>query len=206
MRSAHVLLLALSVLTACAFTPAPRPGQPGVDVEIVGPGKVRWPAGIEEDKPNFIWEYETTATRGEAAAQFHRLKTRLRVQYDPAEMRFAWVEVESSGTGHAYRHLTLTPATDGRFVIRVSTSLDGRTEDLTAVKLREAGEVAWPQHEYGIGPKDGLVEGLEVIFAEDGSFTVHSRRLGHLAGKGIRMHRETSTSADLRETDRLDLK
>jgi hypothetical protein len=206
MRTTTIGILVLGLLSACAFAPYPRSGLAGADLEVVGSGKVRWPSGSPTEAPNFVWEYETTAERGDPVVPFHRMKTQLRLRYDLAEESFTWVELETSGAGHAYRQLTLTPAADGRFMIRVNTSLDGRSDDLTAVKLLVPGPVAWPREDYGIGPKDGLVEGLEVVFAEDGSFEVLSRRVAHLAGKGIRIHRETTTGSNVLERDRLDLR
>ena len=87
-----------------------------------------------------------------------------------------------------YIRLCLTPAGPA-LRLRISTLLDGRREALTIVRIHSDDPTTHHCTDIGVGPGDGLVEGLEVVFREDGSFRVVPGSGAHLGGAGIRVER-----------------
>ena len=197
MRRVMTLLVVLLpfIAGACAAThDHSLTSSVGGDVELRGNGVTHWPQGEFAERPNFEWSYETTGFRSDEAEPVHQMKSVLEISYDPATGTVNSARLRSSEDGHAFRHICLTPA--GRVLrIRMATLLDDRSEDLTVMKIHGADPATHSCDDIGIGPKDGVVEGLEVIFAEDGSYTVLSSSNASLFGADLRVERSMTKHA-----------
>ncbi len=179
-------LTALGLLAACAGTPPST--TPVRDLEVRGQSTGSWSDGTPGGPPNFTMIYETKAWRNGETAPFHRMRTLIQVRYDPEAELIRAARVESSESGHAFRHVCMTPA--GPLLrLRIATLLDGRPEDLTVVNVHSENLSVRECADIGVGPQDGLVEGLDVVFRGDGSFRVVPGSGAHLAGAGIRVER-----------------
>jgi hypothetical protein len=142
---------------------------------------------------DFEFSYETTAYRGRHTKPFHRMKTEIRLSYDPEEGRIEDATVRSSEDGYAYRHVCCTP--NGPVLrIRIITNLDDRSEDLTVVRLQGPMPSLEECADIGVGPWKGLVETVDVLFHEDGTYTVMKGTGAHLTEAGIRVERTMSTA------------
>ncbi len=202
MRIAWFLALCASAaLSACAAVPDPVPGTVSAEMEVVGPGAAEWPRTGAAATPNFVWEYETVGRTSVEESVLHSMKTSLRLVYDPAAMTVRGAAVQCSGQGRSFRHVCLTPAPDGRLTIRMTTLFDRREADFTAVKIHGPDPATHSCDEYGVGPKDGLVEGVEVIFHPDGSFRIVPGTGAHLAGRGLAIRRAMTLAVDPAEKD-----
>jgi hypothetical protein len=202
MRSAYVVLLAAVLLAGCATHQDSHLGPTG-DVELVGPGTVEYP-GLNPRAPwNFIWDYDTEGWRDVRPAVFHRMHTVLRLGFDVETGEIGNVSVESSQQGHALRHVCLTPGPEGSglLMIRMTTLLDDRDEDLTVLKVHTTDVSTHMCEEIGVGPIDGLVEGVNVLFKEDGTFTVLPNTGAYLAGAGLGMERKMTVDPERVEVD-----
>lgn len=205
MKRVTVVCACLALAASCVMAPESRFGDETADVELTGPSLSVWPAAAVAKDANFDFDYETKCWRDDPGVPFHVMKTHVRLRYDPATLTFLWVEVTNAGAGHAYRHVCLTPAPDGRFTIRMRTIFDGREQDLTAVRIHGPDPATWSCDEYGIGPKDSLIEGIEVLYEPDGAFKVVPARSGYLATRDIHIHREMTGSVRATDRDVLDL-
>jgi hypothetical protein len=194
-------LWAGAFLVACAAVPDPRPGTVSAEMKVVGPGAAEWPEAGAAANPNFVWEYETVGRTSIEESALHSMKTSLRLVYDPAAMTVRGAAVQCSGQGRSFRHVCLTPAPDGRLSIRITTLFDRREEDFTAVKIHGPDPATHTCDEYGVGPKDGLVEGVEVVFHPDGSFRALPGTGAHLAGRGLAIRRAMTQAMDDAEKD-----
>lgn len=149
------------------------------------------PATTEGDE-NFVFEYETIGWDGSSTAPFHQMKTVIRLSYDPERGEIANARISSLEPGFAYRHVCFTPA--GPVLrIRIITNLDGRSEGLTIVRLEGPMPSMSECMEIGVGPWEGLVEVLDVLFEKDGSYSVMKGTGAHLTGAGIRVERKMTT-------------
>ncbi len=202
MRSVFLLLLVPLFVIGCAPERTIYVGQSG-DLELVGSGSVRFPGADPSATQNFIWEYETEAWRDTREGVFHRMRTDLKLAFDPETGEISNVTVESSRHGFAIRHVCLTPGPEGTglLMIRMTTLLDDRDEDVTVVKVHSTDPSTHRCEEYGVGPKDGLVEGVNVLFRDDGTFTVLPNTGAYLAGAGLGMERKMTINPEWVEVD-----
>ncbi len=206
MRSVLAFALAALIITGCAHSDSTYLGVSG-DVQLLGDGTLNWPGGDAAADQNFIWEYETEAWRDNREAVFHRLRTDLRLAFDPATGEISNVTLgstdRSTARGRAFRHLCLTPGPTGSGLlsIRMTTLLDDRKEEITVVKVHSTDPTTHMCEEYGVGPKDGLVEGVDVLFHEDGTFKILPSTGAYLAGAGLGMERKMTVSPDPEELD-----
>ncbi len=206
MRLVFALTFAVLLITGCAHTDSTYLGASG-DVELPGSGTVTWPGGDAAATQNFVWEYETKAWRDHREAVFHRLRTDLRLAFDPATGEISNVTVgstdHSTTHGKAFRHVCLTPGPTGSGLlsIRMTTLLDDRKEEVTVVKVHSTDPTTHMCEEYGVGPRDGLVEGVDVLFHEDGTFKILPNTGAYLAGAGLGMERKMTVSPDPEEVD-----
>jgi hypothetical protein len=131
------------------------------------------------------------------------MRTDLELAFDPETGEVSNVLVSSSERGRAFRHVCLTPGPEGSglLIIRMTTLLDDRDEDVTVVKVHSTDPSTHMCEEYGVGPKDGLVEGVNVLFQEDGSFTVLPNTGAYLAGAGLGMERKMTINPEGEELD-----
>ena len=199
-----VALIVLCLLPACNSTGVESEGLDG-DIIVRGSGAQSWPVGAYQPTPNFVWEYGTTGWHKGDRSPFHRMKTDLRLRFDPATNTIESVAVTSSEDGRAFRHVCLTPGTNGLLSIRMTTLLDDRDEDMTVVKVHGADPASHTCEEYGVGPLDGLVEGVDVLFREDGSYTILPNTGAYLAGAGLRLERKMTKSMDPTDVDEVSL-
>jgi hypothetical protein len=190
------LMIALCLLALVAAgcqsygTPKTEPG----DLAVKGWESGTWKSGTAtaSGDENFVFEYETVAFEYDDDTPFHKMKTVLRLSYDPDKGEISDAKISSLEAGYAYRHVCFTPA--GPVLrIRVITHLDGRSEDLTIVRLEGPMPSVTECMEVGVGPWEGLVEILDVLFEKDGSYTVMRGTGAHLTGPGIRVERTMST-------------
>jgi hypothetical protein len=198
MRAVMILAVCAVLLAGCAGTHS-YIGESG-DVELLGPGTVRW-TGPGGGAQNFTWEYETEAWRGERTDVFHRMRTEVRLTYDVATMTLGNVTVTNAGSGHAFRHVCLTPGHDGLLSIRMTTLLTDADQDVTVVKIHSSDPNTHSCEEFSVGPEDGLVEGVDILFKEDGTFTVLPNTGAYLAGTGLAMERRMTLDVDRKEVD-----
>jgi len=191
-----LVLLLPFIAGACAGTHADSHASTlGGDVEVRGNGVAHWPQGEFAQAANFEWIYETTGFRSGEAEPFHKMKSVLEISYDPATGTVRSARLRCSEDGHAYRHICLTPA--GKVLrIRMATLLDDRSEDLTVMKVHGNDPSTHSCEDIGIGPKEGVVEGLEVVFADDGSFTVLQSSNASLFGAELRIERSMTKHAN----------
>jgi len=195
-------LVVLVVLVAGCAASGLRGTEPG-DLEVRAWESGTWqkdplapavPAGSE----NFVFEYETSAFEEGDEEPFHRMKSEIRLTYDPDRGEIANARVTSSEDGFAYRHVCFTPA--GPLLrIRIITDLDGRSRDLTVVRLEGPMPSVSRCVDLGVGPWKGLVESLDVLFEKDGTYTVMRGTGAHLTEAGIRFERTMSTLPDATE-------
>jgi hypothetical protein len=195
-------MILLPVCVGCG-TFGYEPGSPEAilaslsgDVEIQGQGTAVWPEGSVPEEPNFVWDYETVGYRRGSERPFHRMKTTLRLRYDPDQRRVTSASVTASENGGSFRHVCLTPGPNGILMIRMSTLLDNRGRDRTVVKVHGPDPSTHSCEDIGVGPADGLMEGLDVIFNDDGTFAVHPGSNAYLAGSGLRLERIATLSPD----------
>lgn len=206
MRSVSVLMLAslLALLSApgCAHEHTTYVGQAG-DVELIGTGEVAFAGEHPTATRNFVWDYHTEAWRDVREGVFHRMKTHLELAFDPETGEISNVTVASSERGGAFRHICLTPGPEGSGLlsIRMTTLLDDRDPDVTAVKVHSTDPSTHMCEEFGVGPVDGLVEGVNVLFKGDGSFTVLPNTGAYLAGAGLGMERKMTVNPGREEVD-----
>ncbi len=200
MRLVFIVLI-LGLLGAGCASRKPGSYGPAGDLEVAGEGTASFPGPHPDTPANFVWMYETEAWRSSREQAFHHLRTDLRLAFDPATGEISNVTVESTGEGHAFRHLCLTPgpAGTGLLTIRMTTLLDDREEDLTVVRVHSTDPSTHLCEEYGVGPRDGLVEGVDVLFKPDGTFKVLPNTGAYLAGSGLKMERRMTVSPDLEE-------
>jgi hypothetical protein len=152
----------------------------------------------EPGSENFVFEYETSAYQGAGEKPFHRLKTEIRMTYDPDKGEISDAKITSSEDGNAYRHVCFTPA--GPLLrIRIITNLDERSTDLTVIRLEGPMPTFSQCVDIGVGPWKGLVESLDVLFEKDGTYTVMRGTGAHLTESGIRFERTMSTRPDAEE-------
>jgi hypothetical protein len=188
------------VLVVVLFGCASQGGMPSHrgDLAVRGWESGTWKSGEGEPVPDskavvFDFRYETTAYRGRSTKPFHRMATEIRLSYDPAEGRIEDATVRSSEDGFAYRHVCCTP--NGPVLrIRIITNLDDRSEDLTVVRLQGPVPSIEECADIGVGPWKGLVETVDVLFEEDGTYTVMKGTGAHLTEAGIRVERTMTTA------------
>ena len=195
-----IALLAVCLLPACGSTGISSGGLDG-EIVVRGAGAQSWPAGAYQPTPNFVWQYETIGRHKDDQVPFHRMKTDLRLRYDVATKTIENVAVTSAERGRAFRHVCLTPGPNGLLTVRMTTLLDDRAEDLTVVKVHGPDPSTHTCDEYGVGPLDGLVEGVDVLFREDGSYTLLPNTGAYLAGAGLRFERRMTKSMDPKDVD-----
>jgi hypothetical protein len=206
MRVAFAFAIAVTLLAGCEHSHETHLGATG-DVELVGAGRIAWPGNDPSAPQNFVWEYETEAWRDVREAVFHRMRTDLRLAFDPETGEISNVSAQASERGHAFRHVCLTPGPEGSGVlhIRMTTLLDDREQDLTVLKVHSTDPSTHMCEEIGVGPKDGLVEGVSVLFKTDGTFSVLPDTGAYLAGYALGMERKMTVDPGMAEvvTDRL---
>jgi hypothetical protein len=135
------------------------------------------------------------------------MRTDVNLAFDPQTGEITNVTVGSSdhstADGRAFRHVCLTPGPTGSGLlsIRMTTLLDDREQDVTVIKVHSTDPMTHMCEEYGVGPKDGLVEGVDVLFHEDGTFKVLPNTGAYLAGHGLGMERKMTVSPDPAEVD-----
>ena len=199
-RSLSLIVLVVFVV-ACA-SGGLRGTEPG-DLEVRAWESGSWqkdPAApaIEDGSENFVFMYETAAFQDGRGKPFHRMKTEIRLTYDPDAGEISNARVTSSEDGYAYRHVCFTPA--GPLLrIRILTNLDDRGTDLTVVRLEGPMPSVSQCTDIGVGPWKGLVESLDVLFEKDGTYTVMRATGAHLAESGIRFERTMSTRPEALE-------
>jgi hypothetical protein len=204
MRAAYAFLLAALLVAGCASSNGGESflGVAG-DVELVGTGTMSFPGADPTAPQNFDWKYETEAWRDVREAVFHRMRTELKLAFDPATGVVSNVTVACSGHGGAFRHVCLTPGPEGSglLTIRMTTLLDDRDQDMTVVKVHSTDPSTHMCEEYGVGPKDGLVEGVSVLFKDDGTFKVLPDTGAYLAGHALGMERRMTVDPGMEEID-----
>jgi hypothetical protein len=149
-----LLTVCLLVLVAAGCrsygTPRTEPGDIAVKGWESGSWKSR--SATKTSDENFVFEYETVAFEYETP--FHKMKTVLRLSYDPDTGEISDATISSLEAGYAYRHVCFTPA--GPVLrIRIITHLDGRSEDLTIVRLEGPMPSVSECMEVGVGPWEG---------------------------------------------------
>lgn len=166
------------------------------DVEARGAGPAVLNGTDAGRAPNVVIDYETTAWHDGKQSPFHRMKTELRVAYDPDTGEVMNARVGSSEGGKAFRHVCLSPSGPVLHV-RMVTLLDGRPDDLTVLKLHTDESDAEACRRVGIGPGDGLVESFDILFRKDGTYRILPDTKAYLAGADLRVERRISEgSAD----------
>jgi hypothetical protein len=186
---ALAVLVVSVAFSGCAQT---RPNySEGGDLEVKGWSSGYWTNGGVAEKPNFKWDYLTEGFVGDETEPFHRMRTELEIAYDPKTGEVSNARLKSSEMGGAYRHICLTP-TGGILRIRMVTLFVEPEKTLTVLKVHGTDPSTHTCEDIGVGPKDGLVEGLEVIFAEDGTFEVVSSTGASLFGSNLRVTRVMS--------------
>jgi len=194
-RAAFLPFVLVALLAGCA-TNGLRATEPG-DLEVRAWESGTWqkdPAApaAEAGSENFVFFYETTGYRSGRSKPFHRMKTEIRLTYDPDRGEIENARITSTEDGNAYRHVCFTPA--GPVLrIRIITHLDDRSTDLTVVRLEGPMPTVSRCVDVGVGPWEGVVESLDVLFDEDGTYTVMRATGAHLAEAGIRFDRTMST-------------
>jgi hypothetical protein len=197
------VMVALVVFAVGCATRGLRGTDPG-DLEVRAWESGSWqkdPAApaAEAGSENFVFTYETSAFHGERRNPFHKMKTEIRLTYDPDLGEIRNAKVTSSEDGNAYRHVCFTPA--GPLLrIRIITDLDGGSRDLTVVRLEGPMPTVSQCTDIGVGPWKGLVESLDVLFEKDGTYSVMRGTGAHLTESGIRFERTMSTRPAAAET------
>lgn len=203
-----VLVLLILLIVGCAGVrsgPVPLASSFGGDVAIEGAGTANWPRGEAPASPNFVWTYETVTRQRGYTRPNHHMTTVIRIDYDPIAREVRGAQVVTSEKGYAFRHVCITPQPDGLLSIRMATLLDRRGTDLTVVKVHGPDPATHSCEEIGIGPEDGLVEGLDVLFKDDGTFTVMPGSNAYLAGSNFTMERVATLNPDGSKTSRITL-
>ena len=202
MRSLCAFILAAGFVVGCTTNHDSHLGDTG-DIELVGEGTVEYP-GVNAQAPwNFFWDYETVGWRNSRQAVMHRMRTELRLHFDPETGEMGNVSVESTERSQAFRHVCLTPgpAGSGLLTIRMTTLLDDLDQEVTVLKVHNTDVSTHTCEEIGVGPVDGLVESINVLFKEDGTFTVLPNTGAYLAGAGLGMERTMTVDPDRKEVD-----
>lgn len=195
-----VLFISCALIGCAQFSPIHSEGG---DLEVKGWNSGYWSNGGAAAKPNFRWEYLTEGFVGDSKEPFHRMRTGLEIAYDPDTGTISSARVSSSELGGAFRHICLTPA--GHILrIRMVTLFVDREDTVTVLKVHGTDPSTYTCEDVGVGPKDGLVEGLEVIFDDDGTFEVVSSTGASLFGANLRVTRVMSKSSRPRDKDRAE--
>ena len=194
-RIALAIIGLVCLLTAGSSVALAAPAAaPAVRERPADPAAPAAEAGSE----NFVFTYETSAFEAGEGKPFHRMKTEIRLTYDSDQGEIRNAKVTSSEDGYAFRHVCFTPA--GPLLrIRILTNRDDRSADLTVIRLEGPMPSVSQCTDIGVGPWKGLVESLDVLFEEDGTYTVMRSTGAHLTESGIRFERTMSTRPEAEE-------